>query len=549
MSKIAVFTAKRIHTMSDSAPEATAVAVRDGVILEAGTLESLEPWLAAHPHEIDHRFADKVIMPGFIDPHLHPSIGAILAPTTFITAFEWKFPGRDVPATRGHEAYLAAIEKAVAEDDGSKPIFVTWGYHQIWHGDVTRTQLNAISSERPILVWHRSFHEVILNDAAIDLLRIDREVMDSHPQIDAGSGRFSEMGGMVALECLKPFLFSPDWFSEGLATMHDILHAGGHTTVADMAWGIFDYEGEWTAFNQAMETDKPPYRVMMIPRGLPEPELTGAPEDAFARVEALTDRGTARLYFDRHVKLFTDGAFFSEMMQMADPGFIDGHHGEWLTAPDQFEAIARPYWNAGYRIHVHCTGDLGVELALDVLEKLQFERPRFDHRFTIEHFGVSTEEQVRRIRALGAVVSANVYYLHELGEAYWRKSIGHERASQMARLGSLAREGVPFGLHSDFTMAPAHPLTSVWVAVNRFGESGAVLGENERVSVHQALRAITIDAAWVMGQEASIGSIRSGKKADFTVLDEDPYEVDPARLKDIGIHATVFEGAVHELAG
>ena len=89
------------------------------------------------------------------------------------------------------------------------------------------------------------------------------------------------------------------------------------------------------------------------------------------------------------------------------PAIIDGHHGEWLTAPEQFEAIARPYWNAGYRIHVHCTGDLGVELALDVLDKLQFERPRVDHRFTIEHFGVSTEDQVRRIKALGALVSAN----------------------------------------------------------------------------------------------------------------------------------------------
>jgi predicted amidohydrolase YtcJ len=487
------------------------------------------------------------MMPGFIDPHLHPFIGAVLLPTAFVTAFEWKVPGQDVPATRGHAEYLEAVRAAVARDDGSKPIFVTWGYHQIWHGDVTREELNDISADRAILVWHRSFHEIILNDAAIDRLGIDRQMMQDHPQINAETGRFSETGAMVAIDGLKPILFSPDWFGAGLFRLHEVLHAGGHTTVADMAWGMFDYEMEWAACVQSMEVANPPYRVMMVPRGLPEPELMGNPEDAFARVDALTDRGTDRLFFDRHVKFFTDGAFFSELMQLTDPGYIDGHHGEWLTAPDQFEAIARPYWNAGYRIHVHCTGDLGVELALDVLDKLQFERPRVDHRFTIEHFGVSTEDQVRRIKALGAIVSANVYYLHELGEAYWRKSIGHERASQMARLGSLARAGVPFGLHSDFTMAPAHPLTSVWVAVNRFAESGAVLGENERVSVHQALRAITIDAAWVMGQENMIGSIQSGKKADFTVLDEDPYGVDTARLKDIAIHATVFEGVAHLL--
>lgn len=547
MSDITVFTAKTIHTMCESAPQATAVAVRNGRILEAGSLETLTPWLEAHDHKIDRRFEDKVLMPGFIDPHLHPFIGAILLPTCFITAFDWDLPGRRVEAVRSQNAYLDTLAQAVAADDGSKPLFVTWGYHQIWHGEITRQHLNAISTERPILVWHRSFHEVILNDAAIELLGIDRDMMERHPQINAETGRFSEMGAMAAVAQLRPFLFSPNWFAEGLKQLHGVLHAGGHTTVADMAWGIFDYELEWAAYCHAMSTDNPPYRVMMIPRGLPEPELTGDPKEAFAKVDALTDRSTDRLFFDRHVKFFTDGAFFSELMQLGEPGYVDGHAGEWLTAPEHFEAITRVYWNAGYRIHVHCTGDLGLELALDVLEKLQFERPRVDHRFTIEHFGVSNEDQVRRIKALGALVSANVYYLHELGEAYWRRSIGHERASQMARLGTLKRHAVPFTVHSDFTMAPAHPLTSAWVAVNRFAESGEVLGPNERVSVHDAMRAITIEAAWVLGQEGQIGSIRAGKKADFTVLDEDPYEVAPERLKDIRVHATVFEGTPHEV--
>ncbi|MFB0901826.1 MAG: amidohydrolase family protein, partial [Acidimicrobiales bacterium] len=137
---------------------------------------------------------------------------------------------------------------------------------------------------------------------------------------------------------------------------------------------------------------------------------------------------------------------------------------------------------------------------------------------------------------------ANIYYLHELGEKYWAESVGFERASQMARLGTLARHNVITALHSDFTMAPAEPLMSVWVAVNRVGEQGAVLGPEERLTVHQALRAITIDAAFVLGMEDEIGSIRSGKKADFTVLEADPYETLEMDLKDIPIWGTVFEG-------
>ncbi len=196
---------------------------------------------------------------------------------------------------------------------------------------------------------------------------------------------------------------------------------------------------------------------------------------------------------------------------------------------------------------MHCTGDMGLGLALETLEKLQWERPRFDHRFTIEHMGISTPEQVHRLGKLGGLVSANVYYVHELGEAYWAHSVGHERASQMARVGTAVRAGIPTTLHSDFTMAPAKPLTSAWVAVNRLGETGAVLGEAERLTVHQAMRAITTDAAYVLGMENQVGTIRAGKRADFTVLEADPYEIDPTELKDIPIWGTVFEGTPHPL--
>jgi predicted amidohydrolase YtcJ len=97
-------------------------------------------------------------------------------------------------------------------------------------------------------------------------------------------------------------------------------------------------------------------------------------------------------------------------------------------------------------------------------------------------------------------------------------------------------------LHSDFTMAPAEPLNSAWVAVNRISAEGQVMGEHERLTPYQALAAITINAAWVLGREGDVGSIRAGKKADFAILDTDPLESPPERLKDIGILGTMFEG-------
>ena len=111
MSEITVFTAQAIHTMEPSHPHGTAIAVRDGQILEVGTLETLKPWLDRHPHTIDTQFEDKILMPGFIDPHLHPSMAAVILPMQFITALEWDLPWEKVPATKTHEAYLARLKE------------------------------------------------------------------------------------------------------------------------------------------------------------------------------------------------------------------------------------------------------------------------------------------------------------------------------------------------------------------------------------------------------------------------------------------------------
>lgn len=193
-------------------------------------------------------------------------------------------------------------------------------------------------------------------------------------------------------------------------------------------------------------------------------------------------------------------------------GVLPSSHGRWVTSPEALYGIAEPMWKAGYAIHVHTSADLGLDLVLDTLARLQDIRPRFGHKFVVEHFGVSTPEQVERLAELGAEVSANIHYVHELSDKFWSGLLGFERASQMTRLGSLARRGVRFALHSDFIAAPALPLHNAWVAVNRLSESDHALCPDERITVDQAMRAITIDAAHILGRADDIGSIRCGKR-------------------------------------
>lgn len=539
MADITVYTARKIHTMEPSQPDGTAIAVRDGTILEVGSLESLKPWLDRYSHHVDTSFADKIILPGFIDPHLHPSMASVILPMQFITALEWKLPWGTSPAIGSRAAYLESLASFASTPD-DRPFF-TWGYHRDWHGEITRNDIDAICPDRPVVIWHRSFHEVIMNSAALARFELETDAISNHPQIDLETGKFFETGLRLAIAALNPILMSPEHFGLGMARLKQVAHFGGHTLVGDMGIGIFNFDVEWQAACASLDNADTPFRVHYTPNIL---ALTpsGDFEETRAYIDTLPSLNTDRLFFSDHVKLFTDGAFFSQLMMVGPPGYLDGHEGEWLMVPENFEAAARLFWHAGYKIHVHCTGDLGLELALDVLERLQFEKPRVNHRFTIEHLGLSTPDQIRRMKDLGALASVNIYYLHELSDIYAREAIGTARAHTMARVGTLSRFSIPFALHSDYTMAPAQPLNSAWVAVNRQNVTGAVVGPEERISIDQALRAITIDAAYVLGLEHEIGSLQPGKRADFTVLEEDPYDVPPTHLRDIEIWGTVFGG-------
>ena len=532
--------------MNASWPEASAIAVRDGRILEVGDEDAMQAWSATDETEVIDAFAEHVILPGLIDPHLHPLMAAVLLPMQFITALEWKFPWETIPATASPAQYRAALERE-HRNTPARAAFFTWGYQQHWHGDMGRPLLDEIFGERPAVVWQRSFHEVYLNTAMLGHLGIDPERIRGRHQIDIDQGHFYETGLGYAIGKLNQIIMSETWIDSGLERLRQLVHFGGHTTVGDMAVGIFDAELEWAAARRVLDQDDTPFRVLCVPHATAAAARSGNHAAALEAAAKLPEQSTGRLRFGKKIKLFTDGAFFSQLAMLQPPGYIDAHEGEWLTVPEQYIEIARLYWNAGYAIHVHCTGDLGLELAVDTLETLQWERPRFNHGYTIEHFGFSTPEQVERIKALGASVSANVYYLHELSAAYSERGVGIERAHQMARLGACDRAGIRWALHSDFPMAPAMPLHNAWVACTRENCEGEVVGPAERVSLDAALRAITIDAAAILGLQDETGSIRAGKSADFTVLNQDPYEVGAEQLKDIEIVATVFEGQVAEI--
>lgn len=179
---------------------------------------------------------------------------------------------------------------------------------------------------------------------------------------------------------------------------------------------------------------------------------------------------------------------------------------------------------------------------INILAENQRRNPRDDHRTTIVHFANSTTKQVQQLSELGAIISANPYYVTGFGEKFGEIGLGKERAHAMVRLGDAERRGISVSLHSDMPMAPADPLFLAWSAATRIGASGEPLRPDLALSRRAALRAITIDAAYSWGMEHKLGSIEAGKVANFTLLAEDPYQVPLETLKDIEVVATIFEG-------
>ncbi len=542
-SDVTVYEAETIITMEPGLPEAKYVATSEGIILGvAQSLAELRAWTEGRNVTIDRRFASNVLMPGFVEPHIHPMQTVMMLAIPFISPEAWQLPGKSYPSIIGESEYEVRLREVLAASD--EELFITWGHHRLFHGDMDRIKLDAIAPDRAVVIWQRSFHEIIANTAALELLGIGTaeafvaefdkpEINPTHA--DFASGIIHETALFNGIEKLRPYLFQPAKVQQGLIEMRQMMLETGVTTSADLAFGGFGgIAVEAPLFKSLYDQTSTPSRILAIPVA---DLVTGDPNAWLAEVQA--DYESDKFFFSQRVKLFADGAFFAQYMQMNPPGYSDGHEGKWITEPDVLDGQAMRFWDAGWSLHTHVNGDKGVDVVLGILERLP---ARGGQDRVLEHLGYSTEAQNRSIGEMGLMVSAQPNYIRILGDAYAESGLGPDRAAQMNRLGSLERKDVPLGLHSDFNMAPIDPLYLAWVASNRVTLSGNVKAPAERLSLDKALRAITIEAAQVIGLSDQVGSIASGKRADFAVLDRDPRIGGAENLQQVEVLGVVFEG-------
>jgi predicted amidohydrolase YtcJ len=429
----------------------------------------------------------------------------------------------------------------------------TWGYHELWHGPLDRAILDSISSTRPIGVWQRSCHEWYMNSAGIERAGITSESLagrgPSSDQVDLAAGHFWEGGFFnLVMPKIAGMFLTRERLTAGLRQLVAYLHRSGVTAFNEpgIVWEI----EPWDLYNEILGAPEVPFTSSFMVDGRTQAAKGMSADDAVtdARQQVAKAPSGKVSMLDGHVKLFADGAIISQLMQMRD-GYRDAagrfdpdHRGEWLMQPEELARFYRVYWDAGWQIHTHVNGDLGLDVVLDALEQCGSLNPLADHRCVIVHFANSTEEQVDRIASLGAIVSANPYYPCGFADKYSAVGLGPDRADVMVRSRSVLDRHIPLSFHSDLPMAPSEPLRLAAFAVNRRTESGRIAAPEQRISVESALRAVTIEAAFSWRREHEIGSIAPGKLATFTVLGADPYLVDPEDLGNVPVIGIVYEG-------
>lgn len=548
-STIVIYTAREIVTLAADRPLVEAVALDNDRILATGRLDDLRKEFVGRSFRVDRRFDDAVLVPGLINQHEHAWLACIAMIAEIVSIEDWVLTDRTMPRAIDEADYRHRLTGLVDAHPDSEQVLYTWGYHQLFHGELSRADLDALSTTIPIVVLQRSMHEAILNTRALERFGIDQALIDQIPEVarvqtDLARGHFWEQGLMPIIPRLFEDLLAPERYLEALERLAQYWHAAGTTLVAEP--GGFLSPQLMAMQNAVLGDSSTPFRMHYIADG--KSMMAGRDDDEIIpATEALADsaQGMTR-YLPKQVKLFVDGAMFSQLMQMRD-GYLDGHKGEWLMEPALFERAFRVYWDAGYQIHVHQNGDAGLDLLLDVLESNLQRNPRPDHRTVVVHFGFSRPDQVERLARLGALVSANPFYTVALADRYSEVGIGPERAQEMVRLGDVVRAAVSMSLHADMPMAPGQPLLLMWSAVNRRTLEGKIAGKDQRITAEQALRAVTIDAAYSLQLENEVGTIEPGKRGNFTVLAENPLEVAPETIKDIRVLGTVHEGRVQLL--
>jgi predicted amidohydrolase YtcJ len=521
-----IFLARRIYTMTARRPIADAVAVRGGRIAAVGSRDAVLGLKARNTQIID--FGDATVLPGFVDPHMHSNFSG-LRPWLDVGPFTTK----DMDAARS-KIKIAADSTAAGGWVQAKMLDPS-----IMPGKpFSRADLDALAPEVPVFVLESNGHVAYVNSRAIALAGVTRDTPDP-PQARFGRGPDGELTGRLEEPgAFQPFIAKLP--NPSIGELADFLRADlddaasrGCTAVHDCGIGGLFAEEDLTLIDRVM-ADDPAVRYAGF--------LVSTHFDKWKALGLRPGPRGGRFTLNG-IKAWADGSNQGGTGFQRKPYLNSDNRGALNYTPDEIEQVIRQAHEAGWQIGVHANGDAAIDTVLAAFETVVGAGGARALRHRIEHCSILHDDQIARMAALGLSPSFLIGHVHFWGKAFRDRILGPERADRLDPCRSALKGGLRISLHSDYNVTPIDPLRCIQNAVLRdMAEGGGILNPDERISPMQAIKAMTIDAAWQCHLDKTCGSLERGKAADFVVLEKDPNGVVPDEIQQIAIHSTWLDG-------
>lgn len=530
---IKVYQNGNIVTLDTENPVAEAMAVSAGRIVAIGYNGDVEDFAGDDAEIVD--LEGKTIVPGFYAAHDHYPASA----TARLFKVDLTSPPRG--KIEKMEDLISAL-RIKARDALPGEWIAGWGYDDTLLEEKrhpTREDLDEASRDQPIWITHISGHIGVANSKALELAKISRTTAappGAVIQRDASSepnGVLEECGDLIASlipppnedDRMIPFRESvEEYASQGVTTA--VVAGGGRQSLLDLqtakARGLLKIR-----IIKLMSRDE-------TAPSLPESGglLNGFGDD-FLKL------GAIKIWQDGSIQGYT--GYLSEPYETPYKG-NKGYRGYPRRSRAELTSMVKTLHRAGYQVAIHANGDAAIDDALQAIWEAQRDYPREDTRHRIEHCQMIRPDQFETAKEIGVTPSFFVDHVYYWGDRHLEIFLGQERAERISPLNSALQNQVRFTIHNDTPVTPVNPLHLIAVAVNRTTSGGKVLGETEKIRAIEALKAVTINAAWQNFEEKEKGSIEVGKLADFVILNSNPADIVPDQIQNIQVLETVVGG-------
>ena len=512
------------------ASSAEAIAVSGGKIVKLGAASDIMAMATPKTQVID--LQGRTLLPGLIDPHNHTVLSAFYLELLTDVGYQ---------KNKTRDDLIANLRMLTAATPEGAWVMTSNFDNLLQGGDLSREELDKISTTTPIFVWYTNGHDACVNSAALKAAGIPEDVGELPGGGHFGRGPDGKLNGLVyeefaILKTIKPGLpkITPAIAIAAVNKFMQACAAAGNTLLHEPG----TMRSEWIEPFTKLASQAPlrtsaslmyedmkgyePYRKLGI-----GPKATLFPDTLFT------------LY---GVKLIGDGSNQTETGAQTQPYLNSTSSGTPNFDAAQMNKMVADVKAAGLPCLIHCNGDRTIDIALDAIEAAYGSSAELGIN-RIEHATMARQDQIERMKKLNVEPSFLMNHVTLYGAAYRDQIFGPERAGFMDPAGACDKAGLRFTLHTDSPCSPLGSLRLVKTAVTRLCEvDNSVIGGDQALSVQRALEAVTIDAARQVGQADRLGSLEAGKEADFTILEDDPFTVAPASIADIKVSETWVAG-------